>query len=337
MSTKNIYYLLIFIVLLALAGWLYSRRSTSILDRKMNYDFTIKDTAAIDKIIIEDKSPAKVILTRSVDGWKVNGKFNVRKDAIEILLGTLYRMEMRNFIPENLRQIVIKRLSVFGKKVQVYKTGRLYKTFYVGTNSQDEMATYMMIKGANAPYAVHIPGFNGFLSTRFFVDTHLWRSRDLIEIDPANIREVKMYYPDSVTASFKINVYNFDSLFVTGLEDGKIIRSINKVNAQLFLSAFKNLKYEGAIIPTDQIWQRRDSLLASIPVFRLEVKDINGKKTTVSGYKIKGSILPIEEGEEEAEFDPDRMHGFINDERMILLQYYGLKNLLKSLEFFVKS
>ncbi len=338
MSRKNIVYLLTFIILLAVAGWLYTSRSKgTTLDRKVEYNFTIRDTANVDKIIIEDKSPAKVILSRSTNGWMVNGEFKARKDAIEVLLETLHRMEMRNFIPEKLQQTVIKRLSVFGKEVQVFKNGKLFKTFYVGTNSQDEMATYMMIKGAAAPYAVHIPGFNGFLSTRFFTDDNLWRSRDLISMNPVNIKEVKMYYPDSVDASFKISIFNSDSLFITRLNDNRIVKNVNMVNTRLFLSAFRNLKYEGAIVPTDPIWQRRDSLLASIPAFRLEVKDVDGKVTAVSGYRIKGSILPVEEDEEEAEYDPDRMHGFINDERMVLLQFYGLKNVLKSLSYFTNS
>jgi len=338
MSRKNIFYLITFIVLLAVAGWLYTSRDTgTTLERKVDYSFTIQDTAAIDKIIIADKTPAKVTLSRTGNGWNVNGEFKAREDAIEVLLETLYRMEMRNFIPENLQQTVIKRLSVFGKEVQVYKNGKLFKTFYVGTNSQDEMATYMMIKGANAPYAVHIPGFNGYLSTRFFTELNLWRSRDLISMNPATIKEVKMYYPDSIEASFKISVFNSDSLFVTDLESGNVIRPVNKVNARLYLSVFKNLKYEGEIVPSDPIWQRKDSLLASSPVFRLEVKDVDGKKTSVSGYRIKGSILPTEDDEEEPEYDPDRLHGFINDNRMVLLQYYGLKKVLKSRRHFSKN
>ncbi|HAD96919.1 MAG TPA: hypothetical protein DCG19_05900, partial [Cryomorphaceae bacterium] len=165
---KNLIYLLVFIVLLVVAGWLLTRNNregTLGLEGNERYAFAIKDTGDVDKIIIKDKTPSEIILKRDDHHWTVNGSGRAREDAIEILLETLYRMEMRNFIPERMQPTVIKRMAVRGKEVQIYKNGKLAKTFYVGTEAHDEMATYMLIKGSDQPFAVHIPGFNGFLST----------------------------------------------------------------------------------------------------------------------------------------------------------------------------
>lgn len=206
MSKKNIFYLIVFVVLLVIAGWLVnSSNSGSTIERKMDYSFKVQDTASIDKIIIKDKKPTQVTLTKDKKGtWYVNNDFKARQDAMGTLLETLYRMELSNFINERTKTIVIKRMAVYGKEVQLFKNGKHFKTFYVGTDAPSEMATYMMNKGADAPYAVHMPGFNGFLSTRFFTQPELWRSRDLTDMDPRNIREVEMYYPDSAGASFKL-------------------------------------------------------------------------------------------------------------------------------------
>lgn len=335
MNMKNLIYLLVLIVLLGVAGWLITNRNQSgTIERTTDYQFTIEDTAAVDKIIIEDKSPGKVTLTRSDDGWMVDGEYPARKDAIEVLLTTLNRMQMRNFIPERMQPTVIKRMAVFGKEVQVYQNGKLTRHFYVGTESQDEMATYMMIKGSDQPFAVYIPGFNGFLSTRFFSSPYLWRSRDVTRINPRNIKEVRMVYPDSSAASFLLEVFSPDSLYIRSLRSGEVLRHVDMVKARLFLAALGNVKYEGAIIPSDPIWPRRDSLLASTPVFSLDVKDIDGYTVNLKGYRIKGAPETFDPELPASEFDPDRMHGFINEEQMVLLQYYGLRKVLHSLDYF---
>ncbi|MDZ7847738.1 MAG: hypothetical protein U5L96_13775 [Owenweeksia sp.] len=51
---------------------------------------------------------------------------------------------------------------MYGVDVQVYQNGELAKHFIVGTETQDEMGTYMMMKNAQAPYAVHIPALTVF-------------------------------------------------------------------------------------------------------------------------------------------------------------------------------
>ncbi len=337
MKNKNLIYLVVLVVLLAVAGWLLSSQPTdSTLERTQDYSFTIEDTAAIDKIIIKDKTPAEITLTREKNRWMVDGEFKARDEAVNTLLETLHRMQMRNFLAENIKPTVIKRMTVFGKEVQIFKNGLLFKTIYVGTETHDEMATYMMIKGSDAPYAVYIPGFNGYLSSRFFTQSHLWRSRDVALMKAGEIKEVEMVYPDSSASSFKISVFNRDSLFVTQSSTGKVLRKVNQVKVKLFLAALSKLKYEGAILATEPISRKRDSLLASTPVFYLQYKNMDGKATRLEGYKIKGPAESFDPERDAPEYDLDRMHGFINQDRMVLLQYHGMRGVFKSVNYFTK-
>lgn len=336
MNKKNIIYILVFLLLLGVAAWLLidsGKKST--VERKLDYSFSIKDTASIDKIIIKDKRPSEVTLVRKgKDHWEVNDSYKARRDAIKTLLETLYRMELSNFLKERTKETVIKRMAVYGKEVQLFKNGEHFKTFYVGTDSPSEMSTYMMNKGADSPYAVYMPGFNGFLSTRFFTQPELWRSRDLTDMNPDDIKEVEMHYPDSAAASFKVTVYSQDSISVTSLRGNEPLLKVNQINAKFFVASFRNLKYEGSILTTDPIWTRRDSLLKSQPVFKTIVKSNDGRVTSISGYKIKGPEESFDPDLEPSKYDPDRMHGFINDERMILLQYKTLGNILKPIDYF---
>lgn len=335
---KNLIYLLVFLVLLAVAGYLLmEQEGKSTLKRTQKYDFTITDTASIDRIEISDKKPSSVNLVRTKTGWKVNGEAPARKDAMETLLMTFYRMEMRNFLPDNLKETAIKRMAVYGKKVQVYKNGKLFRTFYVGTEAQDEMATYMMIEGADAPYAVHIPGFNGYLSSRFFTDSSLWRSRRIFSLRDNRIRKVEMLYPEDPGNSFSVNRFSSDSLYVQKVASGQVLQNLNYVNVRLYLGVFDKLSYEGAIVETDPIWARRDSLLASTPVFELTVTDIEGNRKTLSGYHIVAPPESYDTNPETNMYDPDRLHGFIDNKQMVLLQFFGLQSALIRPDFFTQK
>ncbi len=332
---KNLIYLVIFLVLLAVAGWLISENTGSTtLEGPENYAFTVTDTGAVNKIVISTKKPSSVTLVRRPQGWLVNDQFPVREEAMRTLLETLATMQLRNFVPKRLKANISKQLSSEGKKVEIYKNGNLFKTLFVGSATNDQLGTYMMLKNGDAPYAVYIPGFNGFLNTRFITEAHVWQRRDLVRVKPRDIKEVKLTYPDSVEASFTLRVFSPDSVYVISSKTGDPMPNVNQNKARLFLSSFKNLRYEGAIVPEDGIYKRRDSLLASTPVFRLEVKDIDGKRVAVSGYHIKNAYESIVPGDPSTYYDPDRLHGFINDERMVLLQYYALRRVLVSPEFF---
>ncbi len=303
-------------------------QDSTLEDLKEEYAFYVEDTAAIDRIVLYDKSPAKVELVRTENGWMVEGKHPARPDAIETILMTLNRMQLRNFIPERMKETVLKRMSVYGTTVELYQNGEHLKTIIVGTDAQDEMGTYMMIEGANAPYAVHIPGFNGFLSTRFFAEPYLWYERIITDMDPRSIKEVRVHYPDSMEASFNLRVHGSEDFALSRIQTGDLI-SPDPIKIKQFLVAVSRMRYEGAIIPSDPIYARRDSLLAHTPVFELEVVN-DSESIVLKAFKIKGPEEAYDPEAEAPEYDPDRLHAFINDEQMVLVQYYGLRNVLVS-------
>jgi hypothetical protein len=67
------------------------------------------------------------------------------------------------------------------------------------------------------------------------------------------------------------------------------------------------------------------------------VKDTDGKQTSFSGFKIKAQAQTIDYEDPKTFYDPDRLHGFINNDRMVLLQYYGLRKVIKPLSYFVNT
>lgn len=328
MKRTTYLYAAIILILAAVSYWLMQSKPTesTLEDLKEEYRFFVEDTASVDRIVMFDKSPSRVELIRTEKGWMVDGDHPARPEAIKTLLMTLNRMQLRNFITEKMKETVLKRMSVYGTTVEIYQNGELTKTILIGTDAQDEMGTYMMLKGASAPYAVHIPGFNGFLSTRFFTIPWLWYERIITDMDPRSIKQIVLRYPDSLDLSFDLKVNGPGDFELSRLLTGDLIAA-NPFRVKQFLLAASKMRYEGAIIPSDPIFGRRDSLEASIPVFEMDIIS-DAQAINIKAYKIKGPAEAYDPEAEAPEFDQDRLHTILNNEQMVLIQYYALRQVL---------
>ncbi len=325
--------------ILILSGMLYwlSREDSDagmLKKLKNEYEMQYADTAAVDKIIISDKTPKTVTLIKTQEGWMIENGLKARKDAIDVILETLHRMRLKNFVPQNARDNVIRRMSSAGKEVAVYANGKLVQNFVVGTETMDEMGTYMMKVGADNPYAMHIPGFNGFLSTRFFANELLWTDRTLFGYDNLDIAEVTYQNSEFPNTSFVLKSKN-QGFELTDLLQNKTVE-VDTLKAAIYLASFRTVKFEGVIVEDDDIWARQDSLKASTPVFTLKVTRQSGAYKQLTAYKIKGAVEFEELYGREYDFDPDRVHAFIRQEDgreiFVLAQYFGLGPSLTTLQ-----
>lgn len=326
--------ILITAVILALAGvaiyFIFKSPTDELEALKADYTFHIEDTASVTKIIISDKTPNTVTLVRKTGGWQTESGFPIRRDAIEVLLETLYRMRLKNFVPESARDNVLRRMASAGKEVKVYAGSKLLRHFYVGTETMDEMGTYMMLKDGKNPYAIFIPGFNGFLSTRFFANEALWLKKTIWAYDNLEISKVEFKNYDEPQNSFTLKVSNGFELFNSADQP---LRA-DTIRSAVFLAAFRTVEYEGAILPQDPIYNRQDSLKASVPAFEITAWKKDGSWKKLTAYHIKASEESAELYTNLGKYDPDRLHAFItndkNQERFVLVQYFGLSPVIVS-------
>jgi hypothetical protein len=306
--------------------------------REQNYDFAYTDTAAVDRIVIWDKTPDTVVLTREKSGWMVNGAYAARPDAVEVILETLHRMALRNFPQKSALPAIVEAMATYGKEVTVYANGEEVKHFYVGTETPDMLGTYMMLHGADQPYAVYIPGFNGYLSSRFFTREDLWRDRTVFGVDHREVREVRMRYFDSTAASVALTRGSDGSYAVYPLlangSKGAPLANPRDLSVQAAFAAFRTLMYEGMIIPTDKIFSKQDSLRKSQPAFELYLRS-KDQDWTLTAYHVPGDPEAVPyEGAPASRFDPDRFYAFLSDGRFVLIQRHGFQSALFSLRSF---
>ncbi len=326
---KNWIILILVVILAAVAVWVVSTNSMTTIKPELR-DFAVNDTAAVDKIFMVKKSNEQVTLTRNGKEWIVNGQYPARKDAIDLLLKTLKKIQVSNPVSKSSMDNIIKMMATRNTKVEIYSSGKLLKTIYVGGPTQDQLGTFMMLEGSSVPFIVGIRGFAGYLSSRFFTDEASWRSPLIFNYDfddIAVIKSVNNIFPDQSFilerkgASFDIRSVN-----------GNIKASaIDTLALRYYVSGFERIASEFFIQSMEPALQ--DSLSNAVPFRVLEVTDVMGKTKKVEAHARRANGLTDDEGNL-LEWDNERMYALIDGKTWVVIQYYVFESLFREFDYF---
>ena len=140
-------------------------------------DFAIKDTASISKFRISDTEGNTITINRDNKSkiWMIDGTdFNASKPTVDLLMETFYRIRVKQDVANSAFNTVINRLSVRHKKVEIFlNEDTPYKSWYIGSPTQDHMGTYMLLEigedKSSKPYVTYKPGMYGTLEVRFLL------------------------------------------------------------------------------------------------------------------------------------------------------------------------
>ena len=325
MKNKNILYIIV-ILFLGTCIYLLSKQDNSIT-RTDRRDFSIADTSEVIKVTLSSKAPEIAVLNRqNENSWTVNGKYKARKSGIFYLLQTLQRMEIAHPVPLSMRDNVIGNLAVKGIKVEVELKNGKNKIFYVGGENKELTATFMMIKGASEPYAVHIPGFKGYLSGRFFTQEYLWRDKTVINYDNRNISSVQMQYfnVNQKDESFRITKTNM-GYQLSDFETNEMIGH-NQKALETYIASFRKLYAESFVTGT----LNTDSLIKTQPLFELTVTTTDNQSTAIKVFNKKAEKTIYVDGDITMQ-DPERMFAFVNNEDWMVIQTNTFKKVMKEL------
>lgn len=309
---------------------------------KAQYDFAVADASQITKVVISDKQPSTVVLERVGDRWVVGEEqWSVRQDAIEVLLETLSKVTLKHFVQQSAVEQVNQRMEVYGRWVEVYAGDQLIKKYIVGTETPDMLGTYYKMAGSDLPFAVYIQGFNGYLTTRFFTEENLWRDRTIFGLAPKDIKAVEMALPANPADGWMITRKDLQQGTLiepaTDAESWSLVGGefeplpvANSLELLTVVGSIETLKYEGAIIPSDNIWEKKDSIFSATPAFELYVHSVENDILKVRAFWKRPDREQLDAEGVPHQWDPDRFYAELPDGRMVLIQRYGWRNLLKS-------
>lgn len=297
-------------------------------------NFAIEDIESVDKIFIADKQNHSVTLTKvDKNSWKVNNKFYAREDAVKNILQAINRVRVKRPISKSEHNVQIKRLATESRKVEIYQNGKLTKTYYVGGATQDQYGTYMIIEGSSVPFIMHIPGFLGFLTPRFFALEDLWRENFVFKSDPRNVTFVKVENLEEPKRGFTLTKDAEGNYSVLNYMN-KFIQDIDTMQVKHFLMHLKKLSYEAMI--TNMTDSKRDSLIQSKPYHIIKLEAGKNNTQLIKTYHVLNQNHYDDDGNM-LKYDPDRMYASFNKNKdLATIQFRTFDKITVDPKFFQK-
>lgn len=351
MNKRRILYIILFIVVTFLTVAALINHSNTTLSNKET-DFSVNDTASITKIFISDKNNHNVLLEREDSiGWMVNKNYPALKASINLLLKTLKNITVKSPVPKVSHNNVVTRLSSIGIKVEIYQSvyridlwgiqlfphEKLIKTFYVGDNTQDLMGTYMLIKDAERPYIVYIPGFNGFLQPRFSPFEKDWRSHIIFNYKVGEIKSINFINHEKIASSFSIKNQNNKQYALFNKKE-KAYPNFDTIKVLDYLTRYNDIRYETML--SDMNKEYKDSILASTPYFEIILTDITNEKVHLKAFRKEAEEDLLDFEGNPILWNRDRLYAEItngSETAFVLIQYYVFDPLIKSIDYFDKN
>jgi len=334
------------IVLVILLGsvsfWYIVNSGKSTLNAEMR-NFAVADTAAINKIFLADKNGRTITLERGEDGhWKLNGKFDVRMDALQTLLETIKRVDVKEPVGKRAQDNVIKRIAAKAVKCEIYQNNKLVKAYYVGTETQDNTGTFMIMidpvtmKTAEKPFVTYIPGFEGYLTTRYFVEEQGWRDRTVFRFIPSDIKSVKMETPFAPEQGYELIVNANNDYTVNSLSTNKPIEGVDMLAVKQYLSYFQILTFESFEVDINQ--NQIDSVIKCQPINIITVTDNKGNVNKVKFFARAPKKDAIDATGKLLKFDAERMDALMNNGKdFVMVQYYSFGKVMPPINYFQKG
>lgn len=338
MKKSSVITIIILVALAVAAIFVYKNKGRSSTIDKEASDFGLKDTASVDKIFMADKNGQKVLLERKPGGWTVNGKYEARPDAIDMLLYTIRMVEVKSPVSKASREMVIKIMAGKSVKLEVYSKGKKVKQYYIGHPTQDHTGTYMLMTDPETdenykdPFITHIPGFNGYLSTRYFVEEADWRDRLMINYRPPQIRQIKLDLHEIPDSSFVIDLFSMQRF---GLKNGKGQQlPFSEERLKQYIAYFQNVNCEFVLEKTEPLV---DSLSKSaVPFATLTVTDRDNGQNVTYFYHKQPIASKNEQYGVDYKYDPDRLYVKFNGGKDYgVAQYYVFGKMLQTYGYFL--
>ena len=305
-------------------------------------DFKIKDTGSIGKIYLASRDGSSILLERTKDGsgWMVNKEYKALQSTVTSLLSTFYQQEGKHPVPQSIHNTIVTSLASNGVKVEVYdRSGKKIREFYVGGETKNLDGSYMLMAGSEKPFVVHIPGFPGYISSRYTTEFLDWRDRSIFLFKKEDISKISVQYPAEPLNSFVAH-QNKDGLFTVEADPAIVAnREVNQRRVDLLFTFFQNIYCEGYVNGTDNLAQVIDTVPKRAII---DLTTVKGEAHHLDIYFMpknrRSKNLTVEE-EVPYAFDVDKGYGILNNSKdTMLIQYQAFDKIFRqAYEFYEKD
>jgi len=212
---------------------------------------------------------------------------------------------------------VIKRLATQGVKIEVYTNKETpNKTYTIGGSTSNHLGTYMYLEGSEAPFIVHIPSKNGFLSPRYGIQGNkvsekVWRTTNIFSLNAENIAKVTLNHIQHPEKSFTLNT---DPIILLNNLGNEV--SFNQQNTLQYLNAFE-------ILNCDEYKNDKEKIEFATPLHELIVNNDTLRTYAIAAKLIKGK---------KDKFTTKLMHATLNNGELMLIQDFVFNKVLITID-----
>jgi len=336
---KRLIFLVIALVLIAVLGYVAYDLSSSAgkSDPKVaSLDFEIKDTSAIDRIIISEPNGNEMELIRSGNHWTDKAGGCIQQVPVANILEAAFNVRFKGYVPDNSVKTVLNRLTTLSTKVQFFKNGEWSKTWYIGSSTQDHYGTYMLLESeengkSDLPIIAEIKGLQGMIGPRFFADQGRWMCTEIFAYQTHEIASVDVRYSTETESNFTVKRKgkNFN---VTS--NGKPFPSIDTSMVYRYLQNYKMIHFESPNYDLNK--QQIDSVKRSKPFCVLTVKSAKGATSVLKLYRKKSTLdgTRTDDTGKEADYDVNHLWCVLPNNELVQGQYYVFNPLIMGQIYF---
>ena len=325
-------YIIVLVLLVAVAGYLYMKDQSSTLDPRLSEFSLAEDEAAdLDSILLRQDSET-VKLYRTSNRWYLNQQLYAREKNVQQLLNVFQNLRVEAPAQKSNRRELMETIHQNPIHVKIYSDGDLIKNFLIEDSPNKSGTSYMIMEGSNEPFIMGLPGYDGDLADLIEVDMNYWRDKTLFDYSGLDIESVKVTYPSDMKNSFYLS-YGGDAFRLQSLAKDEYIESFNTTRAARYFSYFGNVRFHEVILDKTRL---KDSLEKATPYCIFEIVDENNNLTKLYTYRKKSEGGDDPFGQQ-SRFDLNLLYGrFERVEEILLIKYTEFDPLLKEIDYFRK-
>ncbi len=341
--------IVVLLVLVVVAAFLILKNRGGTYRNKSN-SFAVTDTSSITKFFLADKNNNTVKVERSAGGsWLLNGKYEVNPTMVQVMLTTFSGIDAMAPVAKATRNTIIRLMAGKSVKTEIYQRvyrinlfnyiklfphEKLTRTYYVGDATQDNAGTFMLMEGYDDPYVVNIPGFRGFVATRYSPMEGDWRSHSVFRFRVPEISSVSVQFNEAPERSFRITNQDNRKFLLSTLSDNSNISRFDTMKVVQYLSQYSNLNYERLL--DEMTRTKRDSILGTTPTNEITLTDKTGKPHTLKTWKRKADTGQLDLEGNQAVWDLERMYALIDkSDYLVSVQYFVFNDVLCPIQWFI--
>ena len=343
-------YLLLLAVLLAVLGLYFSLsgKKGSLQERHRN--FRLNQSAQVVRVEMQQKSGKSIAIEKDSHGiWQVNNTYLANESAVRELLGTMRHFNVRLPVAISEQQKINEALEKNGVVVEVFvKTYwinwpanikllprvKREKRFWVGEDTPDGESTYMRLFSSDMPFAVHVPGQMGGLSSLFTVNENMWRDPVVVNLQPNEIKSIEVVFTDKEQDSFVFEWANNNPRL---LHKGLVLDSelIDQTRLMRYLDSFSQLYFERLLTASEDSLRMEQMITPEF--LRLTIADQNNRVTTLRFFRRKAIEEEFKALDIAGDFDPNRFFLQVNEGDFAQARFFVFGRVMRPLSYFMMS